>query len=419
MTNAVAINPGARANERRTSDVKAAPGALSDALRGRDLLCFSHDWNGDPLSKNHLMRALARDNRVLWVNSIGYRTPTASRRDVSRAFRKLAAAVEPIKEVEQNIFVLNPLAIPAYGRAGIREFNRHFLRWQVKRAMGRLGFSRAVNFIFNPPAALIAGLLGEDKLIYYCVDEHLAFTGVAADSLARMEEQLCRKADLVVVTAERLHESKARFNPHTRLIRHGVDFQHFRRALDPSTAVPAEIAGLPRPVIGFHGLIADWVDVELLTHIARSFPEGSLALVGKTTTNVSRLERLPNVHLLGRKPYAELPAYCKGFDVALNPFRMNELTLNSNPLKVREYLAAGLQVVSTPVPEVVRLKHCRIASGPDEFAREIKQSFACPGPSLARSELMRGESWEAKVDELRRHFAESVEHCSNLDRGDL
>ncbi|MGH9935900.1 MAG: glycosyltransferase, partial [Blastocatellia bacterium] len=326
------------------------------------------------------MRALARDNRILWVNSIGYRAPTASAADISRALKKLAAALDPIREVERNIFVLNPLAIPAYGRAGAREFNRHFLRWQIKRAMRRLGFSRAVNFIFNPPAALIAGALDEDKLIYYCVDEYKAFTGVSANSLAEMEESLCRRADLVIVSADELYKSKARFNPNTHLIRHGVDFEHFRRALDSSTKVSAEITRLPRPVIGFHGLIADWVDLELVARIARTFAEGSVALVGKTTTDVSALERLPNVHFLGRKPYADLPAFCKGFDVAINPFRINELTLNANPLKVREYLAAGLPVISTPVPEVIHMKHCRIANGPDEFTREIKRALDDPGP---------------------------------------
>jgi len=405
----VKINPPAHAIRRRTGLDRVERGELSDALRGRDLLCFSHDWSSDPLSKNHLMRALARDNRILWVNSIGYRSPTASAADISRALKKLAAAFDPIREVERNIFVFNPLAIPAYGRAGAREFNRHFLRWQVKRAMRRLGFSRAVNFIFNPPAALIAGALDEDKLIYYCVDEYKAFTGVAADSLAEMEESLCRRADMVIVSADELYKSKARFNPNTHLIRHGVDFEHFRRALDPSTEVSTEIARLPRPVIGFHGLIADWVDLELIARVARTFAEGSVALVGKTTTDVSALERLPNMHFLGRKPYADLPAYCKGFDVAINPFRINELTLNANPLKVREYLAAGLPVISTPVPEVIHMKHCRIANGPDEFAREIKRALDDPGPKAARSELMRDESWEAKVDELRRCFAQSLE----------
>ncbi len=381
---------------------------LSESLRGRDLLCFSHDWSGDPLSKNHLMRALARDNRVLWINSIGYRAPAASRADISRAIKKLSASFEPVREVERNIFVLNPLAIPFYGRALAREFNRRFLRWQVKRAMRRLRFSRPVNFIFNPPAALVAGALDEDKLVYYCVDEYSAFTGVAAISLAQMEETLCRRADLVIVSADELYKSKSRLNPNTHLIRHGVDFEHFRRALDPSTEVPAEVAGLPRPVIGFHGLIADWVDSELIARIARTFAEGSIALIGKTTTEVSALERLPNVHFLGRKPYAELPRYCKGFDVAINPFRINNLTLNANPLKVREYLAAGLPVVSTPIPEVVHMKHCQIASGPEEFAREIKLALNDPGPKVARSELMRDESWEAKVDELRRYFAQSL-----------
>src|SRR5437016_12759760 len=102
----------------------AGPGA--DVLRGRDMLCFSHDWSGDPLSKTHLMRLLARDNRVLWVNSIGYRAPTASRADLSRAFKKLAAAIAPMTQPEPNLFVLNPIAVPAYGLPAIRALNRQF-----------------------------------------------------------------------------------------------------------------------------------------------------------------------------------------------------------------------------------------------------------------------------------------------------
>src|SRR5438034_9234015 len=93
-------------------------------LRGRDIVCFSHDWSGDPLSKTHLMRLLARENRILWVNSIGYRAPTVSRADLGRALRKLTAAVQPLQEPEPNLFVLNPLVVPAYGSAAIRAVNR-------------------------------------------------------------------------------------------------------------------------------------------------------------------------------------------------------------------------------------------------------------------------------------------------------
>ena len=368
---------------------------------GRDILCFSHDWSGDPLSKTHLMRLLARDNRVLWVNSIGYRAPTASKADVSRAFRKLAAA--PIREVEPNIFVLNPLAIPAYGRPMIRALNQHLLQLQVRRAMRRLGFRRPINWVFNPAAAVIAGALREEMVIYHCVDEYTAFSGVAADSLAALERGLLERADLVIVSADLLYQSKIPYNPRTVLVRHGVDHEHFRRALDAETVVPPSVAALPKPVIGFYGLIADWVDVDLMAEVARRHPEGSLVVLGKATTDVSALEGRPNVHLLGRVPYADLPAYCKGFDVALNPFRINELTLNANPLKVREYLAAGLPVVATAIPEVEVLGQCRIAADDDAFVREVDRALADPGPSEARSEAIRTESWAARLDEIRGH----------------
>src|SRR5437763_5434641 len=141
---------------------RSKPCHPSCELRGRDLICFSHDWGGDPLSKNHLMRLLARENRVLWVNSIGYRTPTVSRADAARAIRKLKQAASPLRQVEPNLYVLNPLAIPSYGRAWVRNLNRWCLRFQVQRAMRNLGFTRAINWVFNPAAAVIAGTLGEE-----------------------------------------------------------------------------------------------------------------------------------------------------------------------------------------------------------------------------------------------------------------
>ena len=117
------------------------------------MLCFSHDWSGDPLSKTHLMRLLARDNRVLWVNSIGYRAPTASKRDLTRALNKALAATGPLHQPERNIHVLNPLMIPAYGQPWARSFNRWFLRQQVLRAMRSLNFDRPINWVFNSAAA--------------------------------------------------------------------------------------------------------------------------------------------------------------------------------------------------------------------------------------------------------------------------
>jgi len=386
----------------RASTSRAA--APASRLVGRDILCFSHDWTGDPLSKTHLMRLLAKGNRVLWVNSIGYRTPSVNRADLGRVWKKLVASRQPLREVEPNLFVLNPLAVPAYGLSVARTINRWWLRSQVRRAMRRLHFQRPINWVFNPAAAVIAGTLDEELLIYQCVDEYSAFSGVTSQAILELEERLLRQADLVLVSADRLLQSKSKINPRTALVRHGVDLTHFRRALDPGLAIPAEIAKLPRPIIGFFGLIADWVDTELLAAVAQRYSHGSLVIVGKATTDISCLN-LPNVHLLGRKPYAELPAYCKGFDVALNPFRINELTLNANPLKVREYLAAGLPVVATDIPEVAVLGNCRIGKSRDHFLEQIEAALQQPGPQVEISDSVRDESWEARLTEIEGHLA--------------
>ena len=177
------------------------------------MLCFSHDWTGDPLSKTHLMRLLARENRILWVNSIGYRAPSVSGRDLRRIAQKLRAAATPVREVEPNLFVLSPLVIPAYGVAAMRRVNRELLRFQVLRAMRKLGFNNVINWVFNPAAGVIAGALGEQMLIYYCVDEYTAFSDVPTESLILLERELLHKAALVIVSAERLFQSKKGENP--------------------------------------------------------------------------------------------------------------------------------------------------------------------------------------------------------------
>jgi len=374
------------------------------ALRGRDILCFSHDWSGDPLSKNHLIRILARDNRILWINAIANRTPGVTARDASRVVKKLKSFSEPILEVEPNIHVLNPLAFPAYGNSLIRTFNQRFLLSQVRKAMRTLGFKRPINMVFNPAAGLLAGHLGETEVIYYCVDEYTAFTG-AAKGLREIEENLFRRSDLVIVSAEKLYESKRRFNDNTFIIRHGTDWNHFRQALDPVTKVPDELANLPGPIIGFHGLLADWVDFDLIKSVAEHFKQGSVVLIGKIAVGAEKkaaiLKGVPNVYFFGRKRYEELPSYCKGFDVAINPFEINELTLAANPLKVREYLAAGLVTISTDIPEVRNLENCRVAKDRSEFIEQIEFALTSKPSRQEISDGIKHESWESKIGELR------------------
>jgi glycosyltransferase involved in cell wall biosynthesis len=390
--------PG-RAQEIRTIDEERPMLPLC----GRDIVCFSNDWDGDPLSKMHAMKILARENRVLWVNSIGNRVPRASAHDLRRMGKKLLGAAQGVQERHPNIWVLTPLAIPLYGSELVRAINGVLLRAQVLRAMDRLGFKRPVSWSFLPASAPVSGTLGEELVVYHCVDEFSAFSDAPAGQIRDLERQLLARADVVICSSQRLVDDKRRLNGNTHLVQHGVDLQHFAQACDPALAVADELKGAPGPVIGFWGLIADWVDVALLRHVADAFSGGTLVLLGEARTDLSLLAGARNVRLLGRRPYAELPRYAKAFDVALLPFKVNELTLAANPLKVREYLAAGLPVVSTAIPEVERLGLCRVGRDADGVVREIAAAVAAgAGPSRLRAEKVRSEGWEARVEEMAR-----------------
>src|ERR1051326_8967735 len=109
-------------------------------IENQDIICFSNDWDGDPLSKKHIMLRLSRKNRILWVNSIGNRNPSASVRDLKRVFNKVLAFGRGYRKVTENIYTFSPLAIPFHGNAVARALNRRFLAWSVRRAYRRLGF---------------------------------------------------------------------------------------------------------------------------------------------------------------------------------------------------------------------------------------------------------------------------------------
>jgi glycosyltransferase involved in cell wall biosynthesis len=380
-------------------------------IEGHDILCFSNDWNGDPLSKKHIMTRLARRNRVLWINSIGNRNPTVSTRDLKRMTAKLTDFASGIRRAGKNLYTFSPLAIPFHGNAAARWINRRFVSRSIRAAAAHLGFEQPITWTFLPTSADIAGTLSEKLVVYHCVDEFSEFSGTDRQAILQMEQRLIAKSDVVIVSSRRLLDNKRTQKPDTFLVTHGVEIEHFRKACSAETPVPQEIARLPQPVIGFFGLVADWVDLELVAFLARSRPTWSFVLIGKIETAIEPLRGLSNVQLLGRRDYAELPGYCKGMRAAMLPFVINELTLAANPLKAREYLAAGLPVVSTAIPEVEGLSAAvHVARGREDFLAQLDGLIQRgeTGPRLAISRSIARESWDAKVEELSRIVARSL-----------
>jgi len=372
-------------------------------IEGKDIICFSNDWDGDPLSKKHVMLRFAKHNRVLWINSIGNRKPTTSVYDLKRIATKLRDFARGHRQVHEQIYVFSPLAVPFFGSRLARWLNQKTLKWSLRRVCRQLGFQRPIMWTFYPASGNVVGSIGEEKIVYHCVDEYAEFTGTDKEAILQLERELMEKCDCVIVSSDRLYETKRPFNKNTFLVTHGVDVAHFRKACDPQTIVPDEMKWLRGPVIGFFGLIADWVDLDLIQYLARARPNTSFVLIGKVATDVTMFDGLANVHLLGQKPYDALPSYVKAFDIAILPFVMNELTMAANPLKLREYLAAGLPVVSSAIPEAEKFKHLiRIGHSRLEFLNHIDAMLTSgqTGPQMGISSQMDSESWDHKVEQL-------------------
>jgi glycosyltransferase involved in cell wall biosynthesis len=374
-------------------------------MTGQHIICFAKDWSEDPTSNNHVMRMLARrGNRVLWLNSIAMRAPRLTdRADLAKIARKLRGFARGPVEVEDGLWVYTPIVVPLPSSRAATEVNHRILRGTLAFLRRRLGFDRYQLWTFLPNAVKYLGMPGETAVVYYCIDEWSQFSYLEGARMAQMEAELCRRADVVFATAHTLWERRRAFNAETHLALHGVDHEHFARALDDGTKIADELADARGPVIGFFGLIHDWIDLALIAHVAEQRPGWTVAVIGKASVDVSALARLPNVRLLGRKPYADLPRYCKAFSVGLIPFVVNELTRNVNPIKLREYLSAGVPVVSTDLPEVQPYAaSCAIARTPAEFLAACDRAVAedTPARRRARSEAMAGETWAAKVDRI-------------------
>jgi glycosyltransferase involved in cell wall biosynthesis len=373
-------------------------------LTGENIVCFAKDWTEDPTSNNYVMRMLAKRNRVLWLNSIAARAPSlGSGADRAKIVRKLRTFFDGPREVEPNLSVFTPLVLPfPHSRAAVT-VNQQLLRGMVWTLRKRLGMDRFQLWSFLPTAAKYVGTLGESLVVYYMTDDYSQFTNVDGRGIAAMEEELCRRADIVFATSRTLVEKKKPWNPETHLASHGVDHAHFAKVFSDDVAIAPEMAALPRPIVGFFGLVQDWIDVETMGHIAARHPEWSVVVIGKVQVEIGHLAHLPNLHWLGRKPYESLPSYCKAWSVGIMPFVMNELTRNVNPIKLREYLSAGLPVVSSDIPEVRHYPdQCLVARDRDEFVALCERAIAedTPEKRRARSEAMKSETWEKKVEAL-------------------
>jgi glycosyltransferase involved in cell wall biosynthesis len=389
-------------------------------LENENIICFaSAPWHSATwVNCQHLMSRLARGNRVLYVEPFSLRLPSATRSDLSKVASRIKGWLRGVVPVGENLWILSPLMIPLHRFRAVRALNRFILKRSLKRVQGMFALSNPILWIFLPTGADLVGEFGEKLVVYHCVDQYSANPGVDRESIDILERRLLATAGIVLTTSPLLYESKRRLNRNTHFLPNVADSAHFMKALDDAVEIPGDLEGIPGPRAGFIGAISGYkIDCELLAEAADRLAHVSFVLIGPVgggdpDTDISSLEKRRNIFILGARSLDRLPAYLKGFDVCLIPFRMNETTRHVFPMKFFEYLSAGKPVVSTRLPSLEEYAGlCYLASEAGTFISSIEQALAEDSSANreARILLASENSWERRIETLSELIIETLD----------
>jgi glycosyltransferase involved in cell wall biosynthesis len=355
-----------------------------------------------------LMRRFARYGVVLYVNSIVVRKFNIGegRMFLRRVRRKLGSILRGLKSSGiNNLMVYSPFSLPVHHIPVAHSVNRKLLDWQIRHYLRKLGLVKPLVWVTCPAAAEIAIKLPRTRLVYQRSDRYEALPGINSESVKRCDRLLKKNADLVVYVNRALMVEEQADCRKAIFLDHGVDYETFANAhLDKF--IPEEMQRIPHPIVGFYGGIdAHTSNVALIEQVADLLSEFSIVLIGNSSVDLSSLGRRNNVFLISQKPYQQIPHYAKCFDVCFMAWQINEWIAGCNPVKLKEYLALGKPVVSTPFNELDSyLDVVETASDAVSFAKAVRKALKNNNSEQvqARRCMVKNCTWDEKSAELLR-----------------
>lgn len=371
------------------------------APAGWTVLCFSSvDWHSHRQRPHWVTAALAkRGARVLYVDNIGIRLPRLG--DARRVWRRLAPRVAvpgPGPPELHGIERRRPVVLPLQQFRPVRWLG---LQTLLRRLRPYVASARPLvvwSYLPMPVIADLAEALHADLLIYdWCDDmseRTLTRSARHRQRIAWWEDGMAARADLVVAASGELLRRRAAGHPRAHVVAHGVN-------PDAGLGIPLPglVATAPHPRIGYVGSISAWTDLELVASVARARPQWSIILVGPAEIRLGALRRLPNLVLTGERPHHEIPGIVAAFDAAIIPYRLNGATRSASPIKLHEYLAQGVPVVSVDIPGIRDAgSNVEVAHDAAGFIRALDRALA-PG---RRQQPTGGVTWEDRVEEIVR-----------------
>ena len=373
-----------------------------------DVVCFGgEDWwyhNRGHIDMQ-LMRRFAKKGTTLYINSIVMQKINAfeGRKFFQKLIRKSKSIFTGLKRSGEGFWVYSPFSLPVQHIGWTKPVNEFVLRSQVGRVIRKIGIESPVVWVACPSACDMAIKMEKSKLVYQRTDRFEDFPGVDIETIKGFDCRMKANADLTIYVNRKLYEEEMNQCRKAVYLDHGVDFDLFASGLNGSKE-PADMSDIPRPIIGFIGSIDDCnPDIDFLTDVADLLPDMSFVLVGRAQMDCSNLKSRKNVRMLGQKPYELVPEYGKRFDVAVLPLHQSRWADAVNPLKLKEYLALGKPVVSTPFSELRGYSDVVYeAKTPSTFAACIKKAISEDSSELVvkRRDKVRNSSWDSKAEQV-------------------
>ncbi|MDP2236458.1 MAG: glycosyltransferase [Bacteroidales bacterium] len=387
-------------------------------IKNRDFIVIGLQALDSRIGSNciNIAHEIARHNRVLYVNYPLDRLTKIREKDdpLIQKRMRINKGLEPdLIQVSENMWNLYPKttleSISQLPFDGLFDFfnkinNKRFAR-EIKKAVAKLGFHNY--FIFNDSDMFrgfyLKEMLQPELYIYYTRDNLIAVDFWKKQGI-RIEAELMRKSDLVVGNSTYLADHARKFNQHSYYVGQGCDVSLFDKNLIQK--VPEDIATIQKPIIGYIGaLFSLRLDIDVLVYLAKQRPQWQIVLVGPEDEAFknSELHQISNVHFLGSKKMEELPSYLFPFDVALNPQKLNEVTIGNYPRKIDEYLAMGKPTVATLTKAMdVFSEHTYLAETKEDYLMLVEKALSENTPELeaARENFARAHTWENNVKEI-------------------
>ncbi len=375
---------------------------MRQGLSNENIICFAGEdwWYHHPHSKNHILKRLARNNRVLFINSISMGLPSISNPDFFlKIRRKLKSYLRWLKKAPEGLWVMTPIVLPFYGSRVARAINGWLLPLQIRIAMRLCGMrSSPIIWAAIPTAADAVEKLPCKLLLYHVSDKYDANedSAIAKDSIRALHERLKECAAIVFYSGRKLFAEAN--EPHRYYLEQAVDFDHFAKE---DTENVEEMEAVPHPILGYFGAMDYVMDVELMAEVARRRPDWHWVMIGNQS-NLVRLQEA-NVHFLGSKPYADLPGYVRYFDVCVLPWKLDNVFVGyGSAIKVREYLATGKPVVIAPLYEFAKTPGVRRFHSVDEFIAQIEDALQkdTGKDKQIRQDSVRDSTWDIRAMEV-------------------